>query len=116
MNSQNDVSAVRVKVALEGDPKEIRRFVIDPSITTFSDLYKWIQRAFYTNRKLELSYKMPCENSILYFNITSDKDLENAVMATLNSPYLELSVHLTDKSKDLYFEHCVFFLLLCKEV
>ena len=102
MNSQNDVSAVRVKVALEGDPKEIRRFVIDPSITTFSDLYKWIQRAFYTNRKLELSYKMPCENSILYFNITSDKDLENAVMATLNSPYLELSVHLTDKIELLH--------------
>jgi hypothetical protein len=35
---------------LEGDPNDIRRFVIDPNITTFTDLYKWIQRAFDTKR------------------------------------------------------------------
>jgi hypothetical protein len=62
---------------------------------------------------LEISYKVPCENSILNFNMTSDKDLQNAVMVTLNSPYLELHVHVTDKSKNLIIAY--FIVTLCKE-
>ena len=55
--------------------------------------------SFFVHRSLEISYQVPCGNSPLNFTISSDKDLLNAVVATMNLPYLELTAHITDESK-----------------